>query len=290
MKKTSLYSVTAAALCCCSSVFASTATLTEWGTLANIVSGSCPGNSCSPTDLLISGINSETVVDGSQQLNAATGPVSISSGNAQASASVTGAVAAPILKAEASAAAESWIGAGAFAVQGYEFTGLAGQLLTVDIALDGFITNPDGDESTGFGVGMYLFTPEQIDFATLSSDPANALGTLALAGFALTQEQKIEWSITAQGLVDQSAQLSLFLNPGDQFYLGGGLLASAGGLNAVADAFSTLTATIDPNIANDLQAAGDVNVPIPGALWLFVPAAGALLRKKKGKLQPNSMM
>ncbi len=262
-------------------LLASTATLTEWGTLVNTVSGSCPGDTCTPLDVLIAGINPETTVDGSNQSAVATGPVSTDQGTAKASASVTGSVATPVLKAQASASAGNWIGAGAFAIQGYEYTGLIGETLNLDILFDGNISNPDGDTATGFGVGMYLFTPEQIGFDSLSNDPYTALGNLAIAGSGLAVEQKIEWDITVSGVVNELAQLSLFLNPGDQFYIAGGLLAAAGGNGAVADAFSTLTVAIDPSITDDLQAAGDAAaVPLPASIWLFIPAIFGLLKKK----------
>jgi hypothetical protein len=255
-------------------LFANTANLTEWGTVANVVHSTCIGDTCTLLDVFITGITPEIAAGSNNAVSAATGLVSIPQGTAQSSGEITGGLGTPILKAQASSATDSWIGAGAFAIQGYQYTGINTQIISMAVLFDGTITNPDADTATGFGVGMYLFSPGQIDFSTLLNDPYSILGGLALfADVALLPTTQIyELEVTNSGIVNATGHLSIELNPGDQFYLAGGILAAAGGQGAIADAFSTLTVDIDPEFETLLDAASISAVPVPAAIWLFCTA------------------
>ncbi|NOQ15940.1 MAG: hypothetical protein GQ581_02675, partial [Methyloprofundus sp.] len=275
MKKLILGSILCASFLSSTTLFASATTLTEWGTSASIISGGCSGDSCSPLGVFLAGMNQELTVGGINELTAAIGVINLPQGNAQALATVTGgSLATPILKAQANATAGSWLGAGAFAIQGYEYTGLSADTVLLNITFDGDITNPDADLATGFGVGMYLFTATQIGFADLlATNPYAVLGALALtAGNSLPVEQIYQLNITADGAVNEIGQLSIDLSSGDQFYLAGGVLAAAGGAGAVADAFSTLTVNFDPQAISSLDVASGSAVPELPIVMMFISA------------------
>ncbi len=76
-------------------LLASPVTLTEWGTIATVVSGSCSGDTCSADDVLNdpAGITVESTVNGPNHVSSATGPVSIAQGTAQSSSEITGGLA-----------------------------------------------------------------------------------------------------------------------------------------------------------------------------------------------------
>jgi len=266
-------------------VLATTASLTEWGTQANVVSGACLGNNCTPLEVLTNpeGITPEVTSDGFNQLSATTGSVSIPQGTAQSSAEITGGLATPVLKAKASSTTNSWIGAGAFAIQGYEYTGSVSDTISFNINFDGSITNPDGDTATGFGVGMYLFSSSELDsLADLSFDPYLVLENLSFNSFFnLVETQVYELDVTQAGAVSETGQVSIDLSNGDLFYLAGGVLASAGGEGAIADAFSTLTVEVDPEFEGVLVAASSSVVPLPAAFWLFISAFFGLFATQK---------
>lgn len=220
-------------------------------------------------------MNQELSVGGVNELTAATGVVSVAQGDAQALATVTGgSLATPILKTQTSATADSWLGAAAFAIQGYEYTGLSAGLVSLNITFEGDITNPDSDLATGFGVGMYLFTAEQIGFADLlATNPYAVLGALALtADASLPEDQIFQRTLTVDGAVNETKQLSIDLNPGEQFYLAGGVLAAAGGAGAIADAYSTLTVVFDSQAINSLDVASGSAVPELPIVMMFISA------------------
>ncbi len=275
MKKLILGSILCVSSLASTTLLASATTLTEWGTSASIISGTCPSDMCSPLGVFLDGMNQELSVGGINELTAATGVNNLPQGNAQALATVTGgSLATPILKTQASATADSWLGAGAFAIQGYEYTGLSADTVLLDIFFDGVITNPDNDLATGFGVGMYLFTADQIGFADLlATNPYAVLGALALtAGSSLPVEQIYQLNITADGAVSEIGQLSIDLSPGEQFYLAGGVLAAAGGAGAIADAYSTLTIVFDPQAVGSLGVASGSAVPELPVVMMFISA------------------
>lgn len=277
-------------------LWASTVSLTEWGTMANIVSGVCAENSCTPEDVVFGELNSEAVDNGFNQTSAATGEVSSTQGGmAQSSAEITGGLDTPILKAKASSADGEWLGVGAFAIQGYEYSGI-GETLTFDINFDGKITNPNDNTATGFAVGMYFFSPSQLGldlliadpllgFDLLTTSPEATLGNLALNALLaeLASEQVYEMERTLAGDVNEAGQISLTLENGDLFYLAGGVLASAGGEGAIADAFSTLTVKLanPESFAGELNATGTAVVPLPAAAWFFISGLIAVFSIKK---------
>jgi len=277
-------------------LLASTATLTEWGTIASIASGSCVNDSCTPDSVLATGITVDPISNGYNQVSAATGPVTITQGTAQSSSEITGALATPILKVKASSASGSWIAAGAYAIQGYEYTG-TGENISFDINFDGILTNPDSDTATGFAGGMYLFSAQQMLAAqTLNSlvsegpsffsDPSVFSAVLALGTSSLGANQMSEFEVhtgDAAGNVNESGQIDIDLIDGDQFYLVSAVLASAGGTGAIADAYSTFTAGVDPSFSGQLDAVGMSAVPVPAAVWLFMTGLIGLVSAKRAR-------
>ncbi|NOQ64743.1 MAG: hypothetical protein GQ582_09555 [Methyloprofundus sp.] len=264
-------------------LLASATTLNEWGTTASVVSGDCIGNSCSPFGLLLSGMTQEHTAGGINELSAVTGDVIVAQGTGKASATVTaGALATPILKTQASSANDAWLGASAFAIQGYEFTGSVAETISLDILFDGTLTNPDADTATGFGVGMYLFTAEQIGFADLAADPYQVLGALALtAQSSLPSTQIYEFETSTAGFIEDTGLLSILLNPGEQFYLAGGVISAAGGTGAIADAYNTLTVEFSAGSENLLAVASAVPAPSTSLLLLSALLGWGSYRKYK---------
>lgn len=271
--------------------------LTEWGTIATVVSGVCSGDTCTPDDVLgdPAGITVESTVNGPNQVSSATGPVSITQGTAQSSSEITGGLATPTLKVKASSTADSWIAAGAYAIQGYEYTGI-GDTVSFDINFDGMLTNPDSDTATGFAGGMYLLSAEQMlaaqeplalllgpDFS-IFSDSSIFLAALELGTSFLGSDQMYEFEVhegDATGAVDVSGLISIDLMDGDQFYLMSSVLASAGGSGASADAYSTFTAAVNPGFNGQLDPVGVAAVPEPTTIWLVMSGLIGLIGVKR---------
>ncbi len=266
-------------------LLASTATLTEWGTIASIASGSCSNDSCTPSDVLASGITLDPIQNGYNQVSSVTGPVSIAQGTAQSSSEITGALATPILKVKASSTSGSWIAAGAYAIQGYEYTGV-GENIAFNINFDGNLANPDNDTATGFAGGMYLYTAQQmLNAPSFFSDPALFSSILSLSSFALANNQIYEFEVhsgdAATGAVNESGQINIDLINGDQFYLVSAVLASAGGNGAIADAYSTFTAEVDSNFSGQIEPVGVSSIPVPATVWFFVSGLIGLIAIKR---------
>ena len=51
-----------------------TATLTEWGTIASVASGSCLNDTCTPDNVLATGITVDPISNGYNLVSSATGP------------------------------------------------------------------------------------------------------------------------------------------------------------------------------------------------------------------------
>ncbi len=276
-------------------VLASTATLTEWGTIASVASGSCPDNSCTPADVLSSGITVAPIYNGYHEISSTTGPVTIAQGSAQSRSEIKGELATPTLKVKASATVDSWIAAGAYAIQGYEYTG-AGENISFDINFDGNLTNLDSDTATGFAGGMYLFSTQQmlatqqvsatfLSVPSFFSDPALFSAVLDLGSSFLGDNQVFEFEAhsgdASTGAVNESGQININLIDGDQFYLVSAVLASAGGNGAIADAYSTFSAEVDPSFAGQLDPVGVSAVPVPAAVWFFISGLLGLIGIKR---------
>jgi len=266
-------------------VLASTASLTEWGTIASVASGYCLNNTCTPSDVLTTGITVAPISNGYNLVSSATGSVSIAQGTAQSSSEITGELATPILKVKASSTTGSWIAAGAYAIQGYEYTG-AGEKLSFDINFDGILTNPDNDTATGFAGGMYLFSARQMLLApSFFSDPSLFSTVLALGSSSLEKNQMYKFEVHSgdvlTGAVNESGQINIDLIDGDQFYLVSAVLASAGGINAIADAYSTFTAAVDSDFVGQLDPVGVAAVPVPAAVWFFMSGLIGLIGIKR---------
>jgi len=59
------------------------------------------------------------------------------------------------------------------------------------------------------------------------------------------------------------------------------VLASAGGSNAIADAYSTFTAAVDSDFAGQLDPVGVAAVPVPAAVWFFMSGLIGLIGIKR---------
>ncbi len=276
MKKT-IFSAIILSTCSFSATL-SAATLNQWGAVSGVASGSCVGNSCNPLGVFLGGITEETRDGGLNVLSSDTGLTSIVQGDARASAAIDNTVLnLPTLKAIATANNDAWIGGGSFALQGYEFIGAIADTVNLNITFDGTLTNPDGDDATGFAVAMYFFSAADINSVTINADPTVVFGAMSLLASALPDNQKYEFTTHTDGAVNETGSLSLLLNPGDQFYLASGLLATAGGGGAIADAFSTLSASFDPGTENVLNAPTPLTVP-EAPTWLLLFFAPFLKR------------
>lgn len=107
----------------------------------------------------------------------------------------------------------------------------------------------------------------------LATNPYAVLGALALtADASLPEDQIFQRTLTVDGAVNETKQLSIDLNPGEQFYLAGGVLAAAGGAGAIADAYSTLTVVFDSQAINSLDVASGSAVPELPIVMMFISA------------------
>ncbi|MGE0387289.1 MAG: hypothetical protein AB7Q97_21395 [Gammaproteobacteria bacterium] len=187
----------------------------------------------------------------------------------------------PVLKARASSnSSNGWVGALAFALQGYQYTGVGPTTINLDAALTGTVVDPDDSDVTGLSVGIWLVRSDPA--VTFPSPPPTSIAALAQYVSLLPVEDF--WTIDegAAGAVDASTlaagdPISIAVDPGDEFYVIAGLVAAATGSGADADAFSTLTMQFDTTA---LVPAGVV--PLPGAAWLLSPilGLGLLLRRR----------
>ena len=193
-------------------------------------------------------------------------------GHARASASLTGELSSPLLKAEAFANPNSHGAfATAFAVQAYTYAG-PGETIVIDVMLDGLVNDPENDSSdTSAYMEVVLYRPENFLFI---SDR----GTLELEAGAMPYLQP-DLSPAAVSLrldhlnpIADSGQISVDASNGDEFYLWSFLRADAtAGLSATsADAFNTGTISF----SGDPALIATAPVPIPATIWLF---GGALL-------------
>lgn len=231
--------------------------LSEWGATATTSAANCPSFCTS----FVFGAST-----GGPNENAAFSSVSDARGNAMASAALDegSGISTPLLQAEAyssSASVGSAFGT-AFAVEGYTYLGGGTGEFTLDITLDGSVSDPtpaDGD--TDIVAEVYLFAEE--NFAFFSD-----IGTLVFE-FGATVIDDTTLVLTSDGSLSSSVSISLA--PGESFYLWARLRASAERDLSFADAFSTLTTSFED--ATGLVAA---SVPEPSSLLLGFGVFAAL--------------
>jgi hypothetical protein len=187
------------------------------------------------------------------------------------------ALAVPILRARASATSHNgWVGGLAIGIQGYEYTGVAPDTVNLDAFLSGTVVNPIASDVTGLSVGLWLIRDDPaLAFPGITPTTIGEL-LLVVAGLLPVEDA---WTVdalasgpVALGTQDSGGTLSIALAPGDRFYLLAALSASATGIGASADSFSTLTLAFDTTA---LLPAG-VAIPVPPAAWLFASACAGL--------------
>lgn len=246
-----------------------TTTLTNWGTLATISEYTCTSDFC----------GADTVAEALALLGLTVGPIDGAAGNTSAtvssgswpspgSASGTATVASglgiPILKAGAASPANTWLGGQALAIQAYEYTGPDPTLITLNWNLTGSILNPDGDPLTGLVVFAGFFTDAQLPTFPDVSIPLNAFTLLVDLALASPADNFNEYT-TQNASVNESGTIDIQVANGDDFYLIMGLMAGAGGSDALAESLSTLTA----EFAGQPALSPAFTVPLPAAAWLF---------------------
>ncbi len=264
--KSNLSGALCASLFSLSLVSTADAALTDWGARAGSSIADCPS--------FCTNFNFGPTVGGVNVVDSGTSSVSDSRGSASASASLTGGFSTPVLRAEAYAnPAFHGAFASAFAVQGYTYNG-AGETLTLDVSLDGLVTDPETDPSDT-RASMEIVLYESAPFAFISDR-----GTLdfEVGATPLSQPDGSEASVVLQldftNPTNDSGQLSVDVATGDEFYLWAFLraVAQSGSEATSADAFNTGTMSFAGN--PDLTAAGTTVIPLPAAFWLF---SGSLL-------------
>ena len=203
------------AFCACMIIFgfvsAADAALIHWGAQAGTSVADCPS--------FCTNFTFGPTLGGENVANTGISSVSESRGNARASASLTGGLSTPLLKAE-SAANPRFKGAfaTAFGVQGYTYNG-TGEMLSLDIALDGLVTDP---EMEPFDTRVYL------EVVLYASDPFGFFsdrGTLdfEVGANPLSQPDSSEASVFLQldhtNTTNDSGQISIDVTTGDEFYI-----------------------------------------------------------------------
>lgn len=257
-----------------------TTTLDQWGTLATISAYDCVTEQCDTDADALSLAATLTVdpVDGAVgQLAAtvATGTLP-DPGSATGIATVSSGLGIPVLKAGAASASGHWIGGQALAVQAYTYTG-AGETLSLDWNLTGNVTNPDGDGVTGLVVFAGFFRSDAAFAFPDASDPFTAY--LLLTSLALASPADEFREFTAGGAVSETGTIDIAVSANDEFYLVMGLMAGAGGIDAVAESLGTLVGEFHG--APSLTPAFVAPVPVPPAAWLLASSCGALFAARR---------
>jgi hypothetical protein len=209
----------------------------------------------------------DTVFAGTVDMGVASAQVELDNAN----------VSIPVLKARAAALDfNGWVSGFAFGIQGYQYTGVTATTLSLNAALTGTIANPDPlSDVTGFSVGVWLLRPNPA--VTFPSTPPATLAELVSNVLTSPTDIVDLWlpaDVNAAGSVNLSTgadPLTIAVDPGAEFYLMAGLVASATGAGYSADAFGTL----DMSFQNpaDLVAA---SVPEPQTYLMLVAGLGLI--------------
>jgi MYXO-CTERM domain-containing protein len=256
------------------------------GTLAVAVSFTCVTEGCDTTADAWSALSTLNVdaSSGGGGLNAA----SVSRGSwptpesASGSVALTGGLAVPTLKAGAASASLRWVGGAALGVQRYTYSGSV-DTLSLTWNLTGSITNPDGDDTTGLAVyAAFVDGAALDDFPDLSTaDPLAVALFLATLADGLPTDDVRQLNATDDA-VTESGTIDFDVTDGQEFYLLMGLLAGAGGQNAVAESLSTLTAQFagSPALTPTLQPTGN-GIPLPATAAMALLGLALLARTQR---------
>jgi len=249
-----------------------------WGVVANGAWGACSDDTCTQIVGTLGGGTS--VADGSGGINVPSAAFSITNANgtATSSAEYRTALAAPWLTATAASAPTALVQATATGIQGYEFTGPAGDI-TVSISLTGNVTNPDSDGLTGLTAAVTL-VPADVVTSFEAAYLAPAYAALGVLEVVFPGAVGAGFGAVASGTVAQSDTLSLSLAPGDRFYLVAYLSAGASGEGASALSSTTLTTafvTAGPGDPDPVATLVPASTPAPPDRSATVPLPGLAL-------------
>lgn len=245
------------------------AALVEWGARARTSVADCPS--------FCTNFNIGPSLGGVNTPSTGISAVNENRGSARSSAALAGGFSTPVLKAE-SFADPSFNGAfgTSFGVQGYTYNG-PGETLVLDVNLDGLVNDPEldpGDTDVLLNVVLYSTT----NFVFFSDRPtlefefgATPLTQSASVGGG---EASVFLRLDHTNPFSDSAQLSIDVATGQEFYLWALLRSEAESGNSAtsADAFNTATMSFlgSPNLV-------PASVPIPAAAWLFASGILALV-------------
>ncbi len=218
--------------------------LDQWGTYATIVHSDCADFCDIDTDLdWFFGLTFGPT-NGAAEADLTDASLANARGDAFAEASVQ-AILAPVVRVDANALPGGWMDGTGTAVQGYTYVGVAADTIDIAVQLTGTIGNPDADPATGLAA--------QVSYVG-DANVAAFVFENAVIGL-VTPDGSVQLETTAHGPVLESDVLQIPVSPGDQFYLVASSGATAGGANASAESLGTLTITIDPADAANLEPA-----------------------------------
>jgi len=259
--------------------------LTEWGATARTYSADCTGGlSGDCSSFLTISLEDGESVGGSGDTTTTIGSAIAGSAVGQKGRGTAGAevvipasdLSIPTLRARAeSTDGDGWAGGSALAVQGYQFTGANGSIISLDASLTGTVNLVGASVVTGLEVniwvlcntGLFSFPSDPVPTAELIA--GIVVNSLLPGGGIDPFVATLTWDATSTGTgaINQSTaaggsdpddQLNFTVDKGEEFYLFAGLSASADGAGASALSWSTLTLDFD---TPDLVAASAVRVP-----------------------------
>lgn len=210
-------------------------------------------------------------IDGGQGDVYAYSSQSDSRGNAQALADIDGVIngdaPSPILKSESYAGGD---GVGASSAAGvmvqYEYNGASPSLITYSFTVTADVNEPNPSTTSAF-------MRSAVGIVTLASSYNTDVDEFLEGGGQLRDSDEMTWNTTAD--VDYSQNISFTANPGETFWVVARLNTQAGGINAYADAFSTLQGQLTTGT-------GTITiVPEPATGALLIGGMALMLRRRR---------
>lgn len=246
------------------------AALVQTGTRAGTEIANCSG-SCTI-------FNFGPVFGGAGSTSSGVSSISDFRGRARASASLSGGLSTPVLKAEAFAKS-SFYGAfaSAYGVQRYTYAGL-GETLMLNVDLDGLVNDPETNAgNTRAFLEVVLYAPEPFSFG-VSRSKEQQLGITPLVQTDLS-EASVFLQLDHLNPSSDTGQISVDVTTGDEFYISAFLIAEArSGISPTsANAFNTGTLSFVGN--PNLIAASPV--PLPAGIYLLGLGLVALFRSSR---------